>query len=831
MPRYIFILIGLIFFLSGGLALIYEVTWVRILSPELGADALAVTTLVSVFLGGLAAGAYFSGHLANRLARPLKIYGYLEALLALYALLSPSILNSLLPLFGFLGSQAPENIWLLSFFRFLVSSLLLLPPTLLMGATLPLLARFAAKQSENTAATTSFFYALNTLGAVVGCLAAGFVLLPLMGNSSTLQLAAVINLGMALGLLLLSRNHERSGSSFQESKSSLPVSSTEQRSFLPLITLAVTLSGMAGLICQLAWTRVLVLIVGASAYAFTSVLAVFLLGLGGGALTASLLLKYWQRGRVFGFSILALVTGLAVYASSFVLTQLPELFLGLFNTQTASSLFGQFKINMGIATSLLLLPSWLLGMLFPFALHLVIAQRARAAQQTGSLYFWNTLGTILGSTGAGFILIPLLGLVTSLLLAASLLVMAGLLVLLPYIRQPKGYLPLLVSINFLMAAFYFAPGWNRALMVSGVSEYAEIYAEISKEYSLAEYLEESTELLFYQDGLTATISVERNRLLEQDNIYIATNGKVDGSSQLDMPTQKLIAHLPSILHPAPLEVAVIGMGTGVTAGSASLHPATKKVTVVEIEPAMVEAARFFSDYNHQFHQQDKADIRITDGRLHLYLHPRQYDVILSEPSNPWITGIASLFTQEHYQLGAKALKSGGIYAQWLQIYDLPPQQVHSILATFQSVFPYTLVAFTLAEADLLLIGSQQPLDLDPERLDRRMQPPQVAADLAEEPIKIKTLHQLLAHIWLTEEELEPLIAQAQLHRDDHPFLMYQAPLNRYLQTQEENSRILAEVARGILPLIRRQGYTLNQLQLDQAYQEQLPDYLPAFYKN
>ncbi|SFC18958.1 spermidine synthase [Marinospirillum celere] len=829
MVRYLTYFIGFIFFFSGALALVYEVTWTRMLSGELGSDALAVATLVAVFMGGLALGAHLASRWADQLLRPLKAYGFLEILLSSYVLLSPWLFKLFLPVFGLLGHQAADNIWLLSFLRLLLSILILLPPTLLMGATLPFLARFAAQNTQHSGQVTGLFYALNTLGAVIGCLLAGFVFLPLLPMSTTLYLVALGNLSLGGLVLLLSHRYESLSQARLETDprasatANMPMPASGVG--LPWVAAAVTLTGAAGLACQLVWTRVLVLVLGASAYAFTSVLAVFLLGLGAGALTSALLLKWIKKGLVYWFAGLSLAAAVAVYATSYQFALLPGWFIQGYEAGQAASLLGQFQTNILLSLLIILLPTWLMGMLFPLALQLVMTHREAAARNTGHIYFWNTLGAIVGALGVGFVLIPLAGLMPSLLLAASAFLVAACLVVFPLIKK-LWYLPGLLALNLLLVGVYLAPPWKQHLMASGVSEYVEAYRGVLEEMSLEDFLEEATELLYYRDGLTATVTVERDKLSRNQDLYISTNGKIDGSSYLDMPTQKLSAHLPLLLHEKPESVAVIGMGTGVTVASASLHPEVEELVLVEIEPAMVEGAKLFADYNHRLHEMPQVDIKMTDGRLHIYLNPASYDIIISEPSNPWIAGIANLFTQEYYELGARSLKSEGIFAQWIQIYDMEIDNIRSVVATFQSVFPHSLAAITLNEADLLLVGSQQPLKLDTQKIQRRMSHPAISEDLAAEPVSIHQLEELLAHIWLTEKELQAFAQGARIHRDDYPFLMYEAPVSRYLETRRSNSKALGEAGKGVFPLLEENTYDREALL--EAYQRQLPDYLRVF---
>ncbi len=818
-PRFALPVIALIFFVSGAFALVYEVTWARMLSREFGSDAVAIAIVVAVFMLGLGLGARLAGHWGDGLRRPLATYGRIEILLSLYVMASPWLIGAFSSLLVSTGDAALHNVWALNSLRTLLGLLVLLPPTLLMGATLPILARFVASVARRVPAGILALYALNVLGALVGCLAAGFLLLPTMGMNQLLVLVAGANLALGLAALLLSR---RIGEGEGETRLPDPVvSTTEVPAGLNLV-LAVGLSGAASMLCQIAWTRSVILVVGGSAYAFASVLAVFLAGLGAGALLVSLLTRYFDGRARDAFMICAILGAAAIIGSTFVLPGLPGMFLEHFSAEQVASRGGLMAFQLIIAGLLVFLPAVFMGMLFPLGLRIALGDGRQAAMETGRLYLSNTAGCVIGALLAGLVLIPLVGVLATLLIAVGLIAYCALLVQ-AEVRSQKMQAALGVALALgYGAGWYVTPAWDAQLMASGISEYVRSYQGMDAQ-ALPMEVARRNELLFYQDGLTATVTVTRDRVSRNRDLYIATNGKIDGSSHFDMPTQKLSAHLPLLIHPAPEKVAVIGLGTGVTAGSATLHESVQRVDVVEIEPAMVEGARFFSEFNHGVLESDKARMLVTDGRLHLMRSPSAYDVVISEPSNPWIAGVASLFTEEFYRIGADSLRDGGIFLQWLQVYDMEFDDIRSVLNTFQAVFPYTYVAMTLVDADLLFIGSGQPLSLDPGRLEARMSEPVIALDLADPWVGVESVEQLLSRIWLAPTQVRSLAESAPLHRDDWPFLMYRAPLTRYRNARRENTAAIAGAAAGLLPELSKRGVEPERLKaLSRAYDDYVP---------
>lgn len=773
-------LAGLLFFLSGAVGLVYEVCWVRALSLHFGSSFPAVSTVLTVFMGGLALGAWGAGRRAARLTRPLAAYGLVELALAAYAAATPLLFEGGLSLFESLGSGPQAGTGLLTLVRFLVTGILL-PPTMLMGATLPLVTQQAALWSGRVGRGAGLFYGLNTTGAFVGTLAAGLVLLPAWGLRATLASAAGLN--AAIGLAALAAGRRAGTPAAPSPEDALPAGAGA-------LGAAVAVTGGAIMACEVAWTRALGLILGGSVYTFTVMLATFLLGLGLGAAVAALPRRAPRSS--LPFELLALASAVAMSLACALFARLPELFHALFWSWRLDEHPERIlRVQMGLSAVLMLGPALLMGGLLPTAIRMA----ARDARDVGNLYAFNTIGTLAGSFASGFLLIPLLGVRGTLLAAAGAFCAAAVLAALSAggrrtIRTGATAAAVLVAVA------YLTPPWHHQLMTGGIAYGAGAYREVGPD-GLEKFYQDNKRLHYYAEGLTATVAVTEGILAYRGELFLSTNGKYDGSSRSDMPTQRLLAHLGMLLHPCPRRVCVVGLGTGCTAGSVTLHPELEEVTAVEIEPEVVEAARLFAAVNHDVHSSPRVRLRVTDGRLLLRLSPGAYDVVISEPSSPWLAGSADLFTVEFFRLGPRALRPRGLFVQWVSLYGMSPENVRTVARTFLEVFPHAMLASTIVGSDVLLVGSAAPLSVDVGALRRRMELPALQADLAPPLVGVGRVEELLARIRLGTAALRAMAGSGTLNTDDRPVVSYTAPADAYRPTSEANEALLALHAAGV----------------------------------
>ncbi len=800
-------LLFLCFFLSGLAGLVYQVVWLRWLILLFGATTLAISTILTAFMGGLALGSWVAGRVAHRINRPFMAYGLLELGIGTVALGLPGLLSLSTPLFTWLTAAA-GSYTVLSLGRFVLVTAVLLVPTACMGATLPLLAQHIARRWEALGWNVGALYAVNTLGAVAGTAAAGFLLLPTIGVWRTNLLAVGVNMAVGLTAAILGRRITADPTLPEATSPQSTASGPLPRSTGRLLLIAIAGSGVAAMVYEVAWSRALALVLGSSVYAFTVMLTTFLVGL---ALGSFFMARRVDRVEDKGLT-LALVQ-LYLAAASFVgivlVQELPYLFLSLF--RSAGGAYGWLIAGkFVIAGMILFVPTLLMGAVFPLVVRMVTASLQRVGQSVGTVYAMNTVGAIIGSFAGGFLLIPWIGIRNSLLVAVTvnLVLAAGLLIALPSRRRRlnlllAGLVPLLA-----LAFIQLAPLWSPLVMSSGVAIYAPQYRSLSRQQFLAEITRGITPR-YYREGLSTTVTVWEAR----QEVFLRVNGKTDASSSGDMPTQVLSGHFPLLLAKDPKDVLVIGLGSGVTAGAVTRYP-VKHLTVVELEAAVVEASRFFNHVNHRPLEDPRTRVVLNDGRNFLLTTRERYDVIISEPSNPWMTGASSLFTQDFFQLGRARLREGGLFCQWLQLYGMDPVMLRTAIRTFQAVFPHVLI-FQTVSSDLLLLGSERPLLLDLPRLQAQLSVPAVGEDLRR--VGIGGPDDLLAKLLLGTQEVQALSTGAFINTDDNALIEFAAPRTLYANTIDANIRQLADRFRGLNGYVRPDFSATDTVRLAERY--------------
>jgi spermidine synthase len=771
--------------LSGGSALVYQVLWSRQLALVVGGGTEAVAIVLSSFMAGLGLGSALAGRVLDRLGEEgrhravlPRAYACLEGVLALAAILLPLAFARvglvLQPLYE--GPEASPLAFRLS--RLVIVFALLVLPTTAMGATLPLLVALAESVPERAAAAAAALYAANTVGAVAGALLTPLAAFPALGLTPTGWLAAAGNVSAGLLVLAAGRGAAASGTERRSVTESGPALPSAVRA-----ALAVSFaSGLGALAHEVAWTRALALLLGPTVHTFAFVLAAVIAGLALGSAVAG---RVSDRLRHPALALAAVQSGVA--ASALVIVPMMgwlPLPIGEAVRRLAAEP-GRLVAYEGLGIlAVLLVPAALFGATFPLCVRMVAASGQPVGAAVARVLAWNTLGALLGPLLAAFVLLPRMGLQATLIVAAGIHATAALLAL---GRGSHGGRPFLVRAALVAPALGLAllPRWDLERLAGGAYRYAHREAAGELDESL-----HAGELVYYRDGALGTVSVKRLGGTKA----LAVDGKVDATDSADMATQRLLAHLPMLLHGAAREVLVVGLGSGATAASA-LGYDLATLDVVEISPEVVEAARLhFGAVNAAVFRDPRTRLRVGDARNHLLLTRARFDVVISEPSNPWMAGVASLFTRDFFALVRSRLRAGGLFAQWMHVYGLPVESVRSVLGSFADVFPQSAV-FQVSESDLVLVGSEAAWP-EPEagELQSRMSQPRVAADLR--GIALTRPGTLAGLFVLGPGRLAAVAGRAPRHTDERPILELRAARAMLANTAAENRRALLEAAGG-----------------------------------
>jgi predicted membrane-bound spermidine synthase/cytochrome c-type biogenesis protein CcmH/NrfG len=846
------------FFFSGAAGLLYQVVWTRMLTQIFGNTTYAIATVLSAFMAGLAIGSYLFGKIADRGKNDFLLYGILEAGVGVYGFAVPWLFTLAQRVYGPIFGLNETHPFLFNLVLFGLSFVLLVFPTLLMGATLPVLSRFYVRSFAQFGRRVGDLYATNTLGAVIGCAAAGFFFIPSLGMRATVYLAAALNLVIALVILLVDRLRDKeplhlaAEAAAAEAAPPAPEASSSHLRWVVLLSFA--LSGFASLVYENAWTRALTLVIGSSIYSFTTMLVTFLVGLAlGGFIYARFMGE--REARLSTFGLIELWVGLAALATIPLFERLPLIFVRLLHG------FGDnftvfLYLQVFLSALVMFVPTVLLGMTFPLVARLFTQSLYRVGSGVGSSYSANTVGAVLGAFAGGFILIPSLGVQNSIIFAVVMNLAIGCwlvfsdtrLAAWPRYALAAGVLLLAVAVPLRM------PRWDRHILTSGVTIYNDRYESLPSDSLRLEEMRRD-DLLFYKEGLTSTVSV--HRITGSEYIYFKSNGKIDGSYG-DALSQLMTSYIPMMLHPKAEQALTIGLGSGMSAKALATFKTLKEIEVIEIEPAMIEASKFFDrawvtvpklpaevkfppdssksriwyndaekrlyykgvmeederarlmklsedkDYRgavdklfrnarHSRHSSVLEDPRVrtipTDGRNYVLATPKYYDVITAEPSNPWIAGIANLYTREFYQVIKSKIKDDGIFAQWFHNYSMSPDDFRMVFRTFSEAFPHVTL-WSMKESDFLLVGSKQPQAFNYAAIKAIYdQTPMLRSDL--DYLGLSDVYAVQGFYRMGHKALLEFSKGADINTDDGAELEFSAPKNLRRPTTTLNQRLMA----------------------------------------
>ncbi|MCS5635568.1 MAG: fused MFS/spermidine synthase, partial [Myxococcota bacterium] len=696
--------------------LVYEVVWMRWLALTFGVSTYAVSTVLATFMAGLAAGSYYFGGWIDRRRNPLMAYAVLELFIGVYALAVPGLFGVMRSFFVELHRLDLSSVEF-ALARALLAGLLLLPPTVLMGGTFPILVRFFVRHRREVGRSAGLLYFLNTLGATLGTLAAGFYFIEHLGLRQSNTLAASINFAVAAAAGLLAwtlrgagpvASHADPPEENDPAPQAAEVKISTRVMWLALVCIGV--SGFASLAYEVLWTRALTRYLYNSTYAFTTMLATFLSGIALGSAIYSAWLSRIRR-PVLLFAVLQLCVGLGFLLSSFLFRDLSNLSTGLIGSVEVTS-FGQSISTMFLRSAMILfLPTLFLGATLPLATDICTRGIDRLGFGLGRVYAVNTLGSILGALGASFVLIPLLGMQRSVVFLVILnFLMAGALGLAaargPALRS--GVLG--ASAALIGVAVYLVPG--------------DLFTSTFKSADQS--------LVYYNEGATDTVGVIEYGPRNQRTIVYDDQRGTAGTNTV--PWNFFFAHLPMLLHPGePERILHICFGVGNSLAAVASYPSVTLVDNVELSPNAIRAAPYFWT-NDDVLANPKVKTHIEDGRTFVLATEQTYDVILLEPPEIFTAGVVNIYTKEFYQDAASKLAPDGLLVQWLMVGQLPLEDEAMFFRALSDAFPYVTAWQQLANGPILLIGHKQPFEVDFAKVLEKMKRPNVLRDMKRIPL-------------------------------------------------------------------------------------------------
>ena len=763
-------LLVLLFIGSGCAALIYEIVWFQLLSLIIGSSAVSLGVLLGTFMGGMCLGSLFFSRFVSRRLHPLRVYAMLELAVGAFGLLVLWLLPYAGGLYFALALHGTTDLLV----RGLFCAICLLPPTLLMGATLPAIARWVETTPEGVA-WLGFFYGGNIAGAVLGCVLAGFYLLRVHDMSFATYAAVAIDVAVALASLVLARATTYRTPELDADAPRASVFLIAPGAWPVYVTTA--LSGATALAAEAVWTRLLSLLLGATTYTFSLILAAFLVGLGIGSSVGSAISRNLKDPRVALGICQFLLTASIAWAAYSMTRQLPywPVSPGL-----AISPSYTFEIDLVRCLWAILPAACLWGASFPLALAAVGRGAEDPARLVGTVYAANTVGGIIGALLGSLLIIAWLGTQTSQRILIAVAALSAIVVLVPAAAAAAQKL----TFSRRGVVWSAVTAVAAALLIRSVPPVPPLLVGYGRWF--ATRLDNANDFIYVGEGMTASVAVSQlsNGVLNYHNA-----GKVQASSEpQDMRLQRMLGHLTTLLPPHPGSVLVIGCGAGVTAGAVSIDPALQSETIAEIEPLVPKVvSKYFGAHNFNVVTNPKVHIEIDDARHYILTTKQKFDAVTSDPLDPWVKGAATLYTKEFFDVVKDHLNPGGVVTLFVQLYESSPEAVKSEIATFFQAFPNGAVFGNTNNGggyDLVLVGQNGPMRIDVDDIEKRLASPQyaqVAESLRE--IGFNSAIDLFSTFAGNEPMLHPWLADAQINHDRNLRLQFLAGLglNRYDQ--------------------------------------------------
>jgi spermidine synthase len=750
----------LLFAGSGCAALIYEIVWFQLLQLVIGSSAISLGLLLAAYMGGLCLGSALLPRLVSARLHPMRVYAFLELGIGAFGIVALFGVPLIGRIYLATATSGLPGVVL----RGVIASVCLLPPTLLMGGSLPAMARWVETTPKGVS-WLGLLYGANIAGAVMGCLAAGFYLLRFYDIGVATYAAAAINVAVALLAWVLAAGDKN----WSPASLIAEISRPENRMLRSSVYVAIALSGLSALGAEVVWTRLLSLMLGATVYTFSIVLAVFLLGLWAGSSAGSFLARRPLRDPRLALAACQVLLAAAIAWTAFTLAY--SLPYWPVDPWLSTSPWLTFDLDVTRCLRAILPATLFWGASFPLALASAAVEAEDPARLAGEIYAANTAGSIVGALVFSLALIPAIG------TRGSQQVLIWLAAASAAVALASAALSAGKRLGLAVAGLLLA--WGLSATVAPVPWQVVAYGR--RVAPVLRGLDAGlgpAEPLFVGEGISSSVAITQRG--DQRSFYVS--GKSEASTAvLDMRLQRMMGHLPALIHPAPRSVLVVGFGAGVTGGSFVPYPEVQQIVICELEPLIPAASgEYFAKQNYDVLHDARTRIVSDDARHYVFTTREKFDVITTDPIHPWVKGTSNLYSKEFYELEKRHLNPGGVVAQWLPLYESDEETVKTELATFFSVFPNATVWSNFLNGDgydLVLVGREDASPIDIDALTRRLGQPgyaRVSASLAE--VEFHSLVDLLETYAGRAPDLEPMLAGAQINEDFNLRLQYLAGL-------------------------------------------------------
>ena len=689
--------LALLFFGSGCAALIYEVVWFQLLQLVIGSSAVSLAVLLGTYMGGMCLGSLALPRLIAARYHPLRVYAWIELGIGVLGIVVLYGVGFIDRFYAAIAVSGPAGILM----RALVAAMCLLAPTLLMGASLPAMAR-RVESTPSGVSWLGLFYGANTAGAVFGCLLAGFYILRVHDMAVATYIAAAINLAVALAAFGLAgaKTHASNNGKYQF------VSTPRPPGFWP-VCITIALSGACALGAEVVWTRLLSLMLGATVYTFSIILAVFLAGLGIGSGAGSLIARQTDRPRLALGVCQLLLAGAIAWTAYTLAHSLPYWPI---DPRLSEDPWFNFEVDLMRSLWAVFPAACLWGASFPLALAAVASRESDPGRWTGEVYAANTVGAIVGAVGFSIVLVPWIGTQQSQRVLVALSAAAAMTALVRRVRPMQAAVTAAIAIPVGLALIWtvapvpwVAVAYGRRMATSG----------------------NPGRLLYMGEGMNSSIVISQP---ENGKLYFHVSGKVEASTEsYDMRLQRMLAHLPALIHHGPRSVLVVGFGAGVTAGTFVPYPEVNRIVICEIESLIPRIATFYFGFENQTVMRDPRTTMVYDDARHYILTTKEkFDIITSDPIHPWVKGTSTLYSKEYFELAKRHLNPGGVVTQWVPLYESDLDTVKSEIATFFQVFPNGTIWGNDVNGegyDIVLLGTVEPPRIDVDEIESRLARP------------------------------------------------------------------------------------------------------------